>query len=269
MNLERCASIIKQNKIKKQMLEDYLQIFYAKCGLNHGEPLTFDSWGVVKLVAEKLKTLSLFIPMKNDEMGALCYYHKIGCSYVFVNSSIPEANMRYAYCHELYHLLKPSELIINNGMDMYLDTEYADSDDEMMANSFAGALLMPEARFKSQFCMVNNESIDITETVVKLADFFGAPYVSVVIRCYELDMIKDIEKLPELLSVTKETLFRLYEEYWLNNNMLVPNKINQFNNLKSLLEKMSDSLVEDEVLTHLEKEYILDKVNTLYNKIKA
>ncbi len=269
MELEKCKSIIKHNIDEKNYLDNNLiSKFYEDCNLQYGEQLVFDSWNVVKIVAKKLKALSVFLPMKDTELGAICYYRKKSISYVFINSSIPEANMRFAFCHELYHLLKPSETIISKGLDMYLDTEYSESRDEMFANAFAGAILMPEQKFINK-CKALGENIDELEKVVKLSEMFGAPYVSVVIRCYELNILTDKSKLYCLLHVSKDQLKDLYNEYGLNIALLKPRRIDQYQNLCSLVSDEADLQLEDGELSQYDKDYILNKLRQLYLKIKG
>lgn len=267
MELEKCKRIIKYNIKEKKSLDSIISMFYEKCDLQYGEQLLFDSWNVVNLVANKLKTLSLFLPMKDTELGAVCYYRKKSISYLFINSSIPEANMRFAFCHELYHLLKPSETIISKGLDMYLDTEYSESSDEMFANAFAGAILMPEQKFVNK-CKALGD-IEELEKVVRLSDIFGAPYVSVVIRCYELNVLTDMSKLHYLLQISKDQLEDLYNQYWLNSELLKPKKIDQFNSLCSLVSNEANLQLEDDELSQYDKDYILNKLQQLYQKIKG
>lgn len=269
MDVNRCATIIANNKKMKDEIEYYLEIFYSRIELKFGEQLSFDSLGMIQSIAEKLRSLSVCIPMNDSEVGALCYYHKNACSYLFLNSAIPEANMRYAFCHDMYHLLKPNEAMINNGLDMYLDAEYKDNEDELKANSFAGAILMPEAKTKDMYRKIYMESNDIKETIVKLTDCFGAPYVAVIIRCYELGLIIDKNKLKDLLSVTRDDLLSLYEKYWLNSNLLEPKKTDQFKNLKRYLIDKSNKYVKSGDLTYKDQEYILDNITRLYDKIRV
>lgn len=266
MDIEKCRSIIKHNLREKRTLEHIISTFYEKCDLQFGERLSFDSWNVVGLVAKKLNTISLFIPMKDRELGAMCYYQQHSYSYVFINSSIPESNMRFAFCHELYHLLNPREMM-NKGLDMYLDEEYLASNDEMLANAFAGAVLMPEQRLMNQWNGLHN--LGDIEKIVRLSEIFGAPYISVVIRCFELELFHDFSKLENLLGVNKLQLAHMYDDFWLNDTLLEPQRIDQFNKLHRLLGIKAQEQIENDELSIYDKEYIFGKIQQLYEKIKG
>ncbi|MBD5551895.1 MAG: ImmA/IrrE family metallo-endopeptidase [Lachnospiraceae bacterium] len=266
MDFARGKKIIQFNKEQKEKIDAALERFYAKSGIPLGSTLKFDSWDYVKLIASKFCVLSVFLPMKDKELGALLYHTK-EISYMLVNSAIPQANRNFAYCHEIYHAMNPGKMLLKHGMEMYLDMDYQDSEDEKMANAFAGCLLMPEEKIKKAYSGFQNESNSIPEITARVAECFGAPFVAAVIRIYELGLYNDAKELERLLSLQKEKVYRLYEKLWLNTGYLKPSGSNQFAALKNLMEAQAKELVKEGLLSENDAKYILNKLEQLYREI--
>lgn len=266
MDIVRGKKIIQFNREQKEKIDRALERFYVLSGIPLGNTLKFDSWDYVKLIASKFHVLSVFLPMKDKELGALLYHTK-EISYMLVNSAIPQANRNFAYCHEIYHAMNPGKMLLKHGMEMYLDMDYQDSEDEKMANAFAGCLLMPEEKIKKAYSGFQNESDSIPEITARTAECFGAPFVATAIRIFELGLCNDAQELEKLLTIQKEEVYKLYEKHWLNTEYLMPSGSNQFAALKNLMEDQSAKLIEEELLSDNDAKYILKKLEQLYREI--
>lgn len=266
MRPDKGKEIIKFNMEQAEKIEQELEKFYTKSGVPFGGILNFGSWDNTKMVAEKFKVLAVFLPMKDEELGALLYHAK-GISYMLVNSAIPQANMNFAFCHEIYHAMNPGRMLIKEGLEMYLDMEYQDSEEEKLANAFAGALLMPEEKIKEAYQDFRNKTDSLSEITARTAERFGAPFVSAAIRIFALGLCDVPEELEKLLMLDKKEVFRLYERYWLNTDYLKPSNRDQFSALKYLMEDQAEKLIEKNYLDRTDADYILKKLEQLYQEI--
>lgn len=266
MDLARGKKIIQFNRDQRGEIDQALERFYLQSGIPLGGTLKFDSWDYVKLVASRFHVLSVFLPMKDRELGALLY-HTGEISYMLVNSAIPQANRNFAYCHEIYHAMNPGKMLLKHGLEMYLDMDYQDSEDERMANAFAGCLLMPEEKVKRAYAGFRRESDSIPEITAKTAECFGAPFVAAAIRIFELELCNNARELEKLLTIGKEEVYRLYEEHWLNTEYLEASCSNQFAALRNLMTVQARELVEEELLSDDDANYILRKLERLYREI--
>lgn len=266
MDFARGKKIIQFNREKKEKIDKALECFYVQSGIPFGETLKFDSWDYVKLIASKFCVLSVFIPMKDKELGALLYHTK-EISYMLVNSAIPQANRNFAYCHEIYHAMNPGKMLLQHGLEMYLDMDYQDSEDEKMANAFAGCLLMPEEKIKKAYKDFRSESGEIPEITARVAECFGAPFVAAAIRIFELELCNDAEEFKKLMNIEKEEVYKLYETQWLNTEYLRPSGSNQFAALKNLMNVQAEKMVKQELLSEDDAKYILRKLEQLYREI--
>lgn len=266
MKLARGKEIIQFNRVQAEKIDRELEHFYAKSGIPFGGTLKFDSWDYVKLIASKFSVVSVFLPLKDKELGALLYHTK-EISYMLVNSAIPQANRNFAYCHEIYHAMNPGKMLLKHGMDMYLDMDYQNSEDEKMANAFAGCLLMPEERTKEVYLEIQNKTNDIPEITARVAEYFGAPFVAAAIRVFALGLCNDAQELEKLLCLQKKEIYELYEKYWLNTEYLEPANRNQFPALKYLMEEQARELIKEGLLQEEDAKYILDKLERIYREI--
>jgi Zn-dependent peptidase ImmA (M78 family) len=266
MDISKAKKIIDFNREQKEKIGRQLECFYARSGIPYGSTLKFDSWDYVKMTASKFLVLSVFLPMKDKELGALLYHTK-EISYMLINSAIPQANRNFAYCHELYHAINPGKMLLKHGLEMYLDMDYQDSEDEKMANAFAGCLLMPEEKIRAACAAFQQESKSIPETTAKTAECFGAPFVAAAIRIFELGLYNDAGELEKLLNMQKEEVYKLYEHHWLNTEYLKPAGSNQFAALKNLMETQAEELEKEGLLSDKDAKYILRKLERLYREI--
>ncbi len=266
MDIAKGRKIISFNREKKEKIDRELQRFYDRGGISFGETLKFDSWDYVKLIASKFQVLSVFLPMKDKELGAILYHTK-AISYMLVNSAIPQANRNFAYCHEIYHAMNPGKMLLKHGMEMFLDMDYMDSEDEKMANAFAGCLLMPEEKIKEAYAGFQRNEAAMAEITARTAECFGAPFVAAAIRIFELGLCNDTHELELLLNMQKEEVYELYEKYWLNTEYLKPTNRNQFAALKSLMGAEAEKLEQEGLLSNRDAEYILKKLEQLYREI--
>lgn len=266
MDIAKGKKIIRFNREQKERICRELGRFYDRSGIPFGETLKFDSWYYVKLTALKFHVLSMFLPMKDKELGALLYHTK-EISYMLVNSAIPQANRNFAYCHEIYHAMNPGKMLLKHGMEMFLDMDYQDSEDEKLASAFAGCLLIPEEKMKEAYMGFQREGESMAEIAARTAEFFGAPFVAAAIRIFELGLCNDAQELEKLLKMQKEEVYKLYEKYWLNTEHLKPSGSNQLAALRNLMRAEAEKLEKEGLLSDSEAEYILRKLEQLYREI--
>lgn len=266
MDIAKAKNIIRFNRAQKEKTDRELGRFYDRSGIPFGETLKFDSWDYVKLTASKFHVLSVFLPMKDKELGALLYHTK-EISYMLVNSAIPQANRNFAYCHEIYHAMNPGGMLLKHGMEMFLDMDYQDSEDERKASAFAGCLLMPEEKMKEAYQGFQRAGESMPEITARTAECFGAPFVAAAIRIFELGFCNDAQELEKLINMKKEDVYKLYERYWLNTEYLKPSGSNQFAALRNLMRVEAEKLEKDDLLSDRDTKYILRKLEQLYREI--
>ncbi len=210
------------------------------------------------------------IPFKDIEIGAICFSGD-GSKYVLLNSALPRVNVNFSLCHEIYHVLYQHHPF-KESIELYMNENYYDHEEEMIANHFAASLMMPESKFIKMFNKFEQEYEEDKsqiQTIVKLMNYFGAPYMAVLIRCYELELLKDGERLKMLLSITPEQINDEFDKLWLNMELLKGSRNDDFEKLLALINKKGKYLASRELMDKAELARIEKNLRNLYKEIRG
>jgi Zn-dependent peptidase ImmA (M78 family) len=117
---------------------------------------------------------------------------------VFINTSFNLSFQTFAAAHELFHLIslreKPEdELIICNDQDVSEEMDNSGSNiDEIQANYFAAAFLLPQNVVRKRFESIKGKSLqkeDLVLQIIGLENEYDVPYKTVLKRLKELRLI--------------------------------------------------------------------------------
>lgn len=125
---------------------------------------------------------------------------------IFVNTSFDLSFQVFAAAHELYHLVDLKEksidkFIVCNDQDISESIDdISSSSEEIKANYFAAAFLMPKDVIKSRFNNLKSKKhseVDIVLKIMELQYEYEIPYKTILRRLKELDIIgnKEFKKL--------------------------------------------------------------------------
>lgn len=197
---EKLKKILAFNKKNEKEIQKRVQEFYDE---NHIKPGIRDIITFTKTMIAGNNVEILQLPLKDKEIGAL--YHEInGKKYIVLNTSLNLANNNFALAHELYHLYFHEKGSSQGDTERYLTT-YQDNTEDMMANAFAGNILMPEQEFTEMYLCVQRgvrqievgngstetpEELDILCIIILLMIQFKTTYMSVVVRMSELGFLQ-------------------------------------------------------------------------------
>ncbi len=269
MNFRKFQTIILNNKKNKDLVNEKLKEFYNEANMENEDDL-LDIMQIARTVINKNGYLLAEIPFKDIEIGAICFGGD-GSKYVLLNSALPRVNVNFSLCHEIYHILYQDHPF-KEPIELYMNENYYDHKEEILANHFAAALMMPELKFIKMFNKFEQESEkgkSELQTIVKLMNYFAAPYMAVLIRCYELELLKDGESLKMLLSITPEQISNEFDKLWLNMELLKESKNDDFEKLLALVNKKGEYLVSRELMDKTELARIENNMRSLYQEIRG
>lgn len=265
MIIERLKRIIEYSDANNQEIERLVQEFYDFAGLGYDKELR-NVMQITRPVFNEKNYLVLRIPFSDKEIGALCYKGD-ALNYVLVNTSLPKGNVNFAICHELYHVFCNNENF--KSKVEFAGDKYYENDQEIAANLFAGMILMPENSFRIMYSKFIRESRgEVLDTILRLMSYYQAPYMAVMIRCIELSLIPDQEFDAGLLDVSNNIIKNRFEELWLDTDVLIANKSDDFKNLTKLMAKVGTEFVEDGYLKQRALTKVLQNVEKIYSQIK-
>lgn len=266
MNIERLRKIIAYSDLNKARMKQKVNEFYFCIGMA-GEDDILNVLQIARQAFREKKYLVLEIPLADEEIGAFCYRGD-AMNYLILNSSLPCATAHFAVCHELYHVYF-QEGSFGSKIE-FANDHYFEHEDEFSANLFAGMLLMPEVGFTLMYKKFKEESGgEELDTIFRLMNYYQVPYMSVLIRCCELELFADRSLTDELLNIPPEIVKKRFSQLWLDGSILEASGKDDFLRLKELVEFFGKQSVEEAYLNERKLSRVLRNMNVLYSEIKG
>lgn len=263
MELKRFFDIVDYNQKNEQKTTKAVKKFCEEMDIRDYERKIFDNIFLKELACQKY-IFSFYIPMKNKEVGACCY-HNEKMKYILVNSSIPKANMNFAFSHELYHafISEKNETTI----DVFLDHQYENEDEERDANAFAGAFLLPKEQTKKLWIKLDKE--ETFQKILRISSFFGTPYIATLLRLTELGCLEnDVEQIENLLRKEKTQIRDEYERLSLECSLLEPTWVDNYKGILYMTDKSIERLIESECINERDAVFYKENLERLYLSIR-
>lgn len=277
MDKEKLYKILEFNKSHSKEISTAKNIFYDSIGRQNPVVIS-DMQTLAQLIFDNRGFKFLRIPMKSKEIGAFQLRFN-SSNYLVLNTSKSLANNNFAIAHELYHVLVQDNSTENTA-DLYLNN-YDEIEEEQMANAFAGAVIMPTEDVKSVVGLLEKKRVPVEEeqkhpyiheliTVFALMSYYQTTYMSVVIRCYELDIFDTGDSLlmDILLQNNSEEkqkeLFRNMPMRKGDVSIMEPTGEDDFEKLFDEAKKIGEKNVERGLITLDDLEYRLEGLRNAY-----
>lgn len=251
MNYDRFSKIVKNTKNIENEVKEVLDEFHEKINID------CDSIKRIKDVGEAFEINVFDIPMKEKDFGAVSY--KTGYSkYIFLNTNQPRCKMNFSYYHDIYHILRGSSNMLNESKDVHLNEDYLLDENECKANLFSAMIIMPERKFKLMYSQYYKSHKDLKATVYKLMSYFSAPYISVLLRICELNLIENMRDMDEYLIYDDNELINEFNILGISDEILKPTLADDSKFLYKTIEDTAKKLI---------KKGLMDKEK--YERLKA
>ena len=266
MNIERLRIIIQYSDRNREDIESKVKNFYSFAGMSSDKEV-LNIMQIARPSFLRKGYLVLELPLNDKEIGALMFKGD-ALGYIVLNTSIPKVNVNFAICHELYHVFyQKSEF---GSKVEFADEHYYEHEEEYAANLFAGMLLMPEASFRFMYSKFLKESADqMQDTMIRLMNYYQAPYMSVVIRCYELGLIGTDTIPEELMNLNKDSIRKKFADLWLDHSILDATGKDDYVQLEMLIESLGQEYMKDSYLNERTLKKVLQNMRALYSEIKG
>lgn len=266
MDIERFRKIIKYSEVNRSDMESKVKNFYSFVGMSSDKEV-LNIMQIARPSFEEKGYLVFEIPFNDDEIGALCYKGD-GLGYIVLNSSLPKVNINFAICHELYHVFYQKSDFRTKVE--FSNNHYYEHEEEFAANLFAGMLLMPESSFRFMYAKFKEESAnDAKDTMIRLMNYYQAPYMAVLIRCYELGLPDTGSISIELLNMGQDTIRERFNELWLDDSVLDATRKDDYVHIEAEVKRFGDEYVRDSYLNKRTLEKVIRNMRTLYLDIKG
>lgn len=266
MNAERLRRIIEFSDIHRDDIESKVKDFYSFSGMSSDKEV-LNIMQIVRPSFEKKGYLVLEMPFADDEIGALCYKGD-ALGYIVLNTSLPKVSVNFAVCHELYHVFCQRNL--SRVKVEFAREPYYDQEEEYAANLFAGMLLMPETSFRFMYRRFKEESEDREkDTIIRLMNYFQAPYMAVLIRCYELGLPDDDSISEDLLNTDRDNIKERFVDLWLDDSILEATKKDDYQRFEAIVMRIGNEYIKGSYLNERTLNKVVQNMRMLYSEIKG
>ena len=266
MNIERLRKIIEYSEANRDDMEAKVKNFYSFVGMSCDKEV-LNIMQIVRPSFRKKGYLVLEIPFADKEIGALCYKGD-ALGYIVLNTSLPKVNVNFAICHELYHVFYQKSDFRTKVE--FANDHYYEHEGEFAANLFAGMLLMPEAGFRYMYHKFKEESEgNEKDTIIRLMSYYQAPYMAVLIRCYELGLPDDGSVSEELLNAEQDSVRERLVDLWLDDSILEATKKDDYVHLEAMVAYFGNEYIRDSYLNERTLKKVLQNMQRLYAEIKG
>lgn len=266
MELERLRTIIAYSDKNREDIYSMVKRFCSFAGIEYDSALL----NVLQIARSSLKKRGYLVfemPFADDEIGALCYKGD-GMGYVVLNTSLPRVNVNFAIAHEIYHVFYGSDEFVSKVE--FADDHYYEHEGEYAANLFAGMLLMPEVSFRRMFSKFKEESNgNETETIIRLMAYYQVPYMAVLIRSLELNMIAGNEVQEEVFNVERDYIRQKMNDLWLDESIMNPSRKDDYAHMETMVSRAGKEFIEDEFINERTVNKALKNMRELYTRIKG
>lgn len=277
MDKEKLYKILQFNKSHNKEISTAKNIFYDCIGRQNPTVIS-DMQTLAQLIFDNRGYKFMRIPMKSKEIGAF-QLRLNNLNYLVLNTSKSLANNNFAIAHELYHVLIQNNSAGNSG-ELYLNN-YDEIEDEQMANAFAGAVIMPIEDVKFLVGLLEKKRVPkelkqeypyIHELLIVFAlmSYYQTTYMSVVIRCYELNIFdtSDSSLMDVLLQNNSEEkqkkLFRNLPMRKGDVSIMEPTREDDFEKIYDEAKKLGEKNVARGIITEDDLEYRLEGLKNAY-----
>lgn len=266
MDIERLRKIIDYSNSNREEIYSTIKRFCSFTRIENDSDL-LNILQIVRPSFEKRGFLVLQIPFDDDEIGALCY-RSDGLGYVVVNTSLPRVNVNFAIAHEVYHVFFGDSEFISKVEFSY--EHYYECEEEYAANLFAGMLLMPESSFQRMYSKFKEESSgNELDTIIRLMSYYQVPYMSVLIRCLELNLISGNSIPSELYNIDSSMIKQKLSSLWLDDSIMDASYCDDFNHIEKIVEKLGQEYINDGYINARTLNMVIKNMHELYKKIKG
>lgn len=266
MNVERLRKIIAYSDKNREEIYSMVKRFCSFAGVEYDSNL-LNILQIVRSSFQKKGFLVFEMPFADDEIGALCYKGD-GLGYVVVNTSLPRVNVNFAIAHEIYHVFFGESEFVSKVE--FSDDHYYEHEEEYAANLFAGMLLMPEASFRRMHSKFKDESYgNEVDTIIQLMSYYQVPYMAVLIRCLELELITGNVISEELFNVDRTQINQKLVDLWLDESIMDASNRDDYSHMETMVERVGREYIGDEYINERTLKKVLCNMRELYMKIKG
>ena len=108
--------------------------------------------------------------------------------------------------------------------------------------------------------LYKDDNKDIEKIVAKLMNYFSSPFVAVLIRLYELEILERIEDVKEILEYGDNQIRELFDSLWLDRDILEPTYKDEMPFILEMIKTEGADLIEKQLLSEYNYNRIVEGI---------
>ncbi len=257
MTYEKFKLTLQTNKGIEESVELDLEAFREK--YDFGENITSVIFDIIQKEA-----ITLLLPLIDEGIGAI-HFHIDDDDIVIINTNQPMCMMFFSAIHDFHHILFHEKHDHHDEFEIHLNSETYNRDTkERQASLFAANLLMPKYQLLRAFRTFSSYITDLDEILVRLMIKFEAPLEAVLLRLYEVEILRNTDDIKHLLELSSGDIIDLIKKYNKSPNIMRPYMIKDISPLltyKAQIQKRETLSENDLNLLMKDLEKYIDKIS--------
>ncbi len=266
MDIERLRKIIAYSDKNRDEIYSMIKEFCAFARIDYDNDLL----NILQIVRSSFQEKGYFVfemPFADGEIGALCYRGD-GLGYVVLNTSLPKVNVNFAIAHEIYHVFFGHNKFVSKVE--FANDHYYEHEEEYAANLFAGMLLMPEVSFRRMYFKFKEESNGKEiDTIIKLMSYYQVPYMAVLIRCLELELIDGNAVPDHMFKLNRSQIKERLADLWLDESVMDASNRDDYLHIEAIVQTIGKDYIKDQYINERTLNKVLHNMRELYKKIRG
>ena len=240
---------IEYERANQSAMEHRLMQYFLAINAYHASDSNYTMHLVRSALHNKQRFL-LQMPLSNLEVDFLCF-HGDNNQYTIINSAHPRIHEKAFLCRAFCYTLRlAADGPLSNARPFFGSQTYT-YPENMKNAAFANMLLLPAPAFQTMFHQFQAEQQPEDSTLsilVRLMNYFKAPYHAILTRCYALGLLDDGSVLEHLLRVDSSLIAKEFRRLWLDESLLRPTMQDDFSRFEQHVKTTGEQYVEEEYL---------------------
>ena len=129
---------------------------------------------------------------------------------------------------------------------------------------------MPTSGFRFMFQKFHAESENNErDTVFRLMNYYQVPYMAVLVRCLELELLEESDISKMLLEISADDIKNGFSRLWLDESILNPSYRDDYDKLEYMVKRYGEECMEGAYLNERTLKKVLQNMKRLYREVRG
>lgn len=129
---------------------------------------------------------------------------------------------------------------------------------------------MPEVSFRRMYFKFKEESKGKEiDTIIKLMSYYQVPYMAVLIRCLELELIDGNVVPDHMFKLNRSQIKERLADLWLDESVMDASNRDDYLHIEAIVQTIGKDYIKDQYINERTLNKVLHNMRELYKKIRG